>query len=264
MSTVLSTMANALIDFILSLLRDPDAAAAFDGQPEATLADAGLSGVSYDDVCSVMPLIYDNPQVVQRASDTSPTSVTPAVHPTAQPMSQTPPDVIRELRDVINNNSYINNNSTLVDQSVNQNIWADGDVMQLFDNETVVASGEGSTAAGNDVVHDSSQNSGTTIIAGRDAAVDNDTDVTATVDSYNQTTDNSTNTGTAPAAATPADVVTAAAAAPAAEPVAAPEPAAAPGAGAARRHAERVRPLRRSGGGHGRRARGVRRAADRR
>ena len=37
---------------------------------------------------------------------------------------------------------------TITDQSVNQNIWADGDVTQWFDNDAVVASGDHSTAAG--------------------------------------------------------------------------------------------------------------------
>ncbi|RLK47923.1 IniB N-terminal domain-containing protein [Microbacterium telephonicum] len=178
MSTAISTMANALIDFILSLLRDPEAQAQFDAEPEATLAANGMQGVSYHDLCAVLPMVYDNPQVAQRAEPAA--IVTPR---------QTDPEVIRELRDVINNNAYITNNSTLVDQSVNQNIWAEGDVMQLFDNEAIIASGQGSAAAGGDIVHDSSTDSSTTITAGGDAVVDNDVDVTTTEDSYNQTTD---------------------------------------------------------------------------
>lgn len=211
MSTVLSTMANALIEFILSLLRDPDAAEEFDQQPEAALAGAGLADVSYDDLCAVMPLIYDNPQVVQRGVDPAPAS-TSTPQPPPGPFTEPTPQVISELRDVINNNSYVTttNNATVVDQSVNQNIWAEGDVMQLFDNEAVVATGQDSSAAGRDIVDDRSQDSSTTIVAGRDAVVDNQTDVSTVAGSYNETTDNSTNTGTSPAAATPADAVTAA------------------------------------------------------
>ncbi|MCT9818966.1 IniB N-terminal domain-containing protein [Microbacterium sp. W1N] len=190
MSTAITTMANALIDFILSLLRDPEVAAEFDAAPEAALTAHGMQGISYNDLCAVLPMVYDHPQVAQRPEPSA--VVTPR---------QSDPDVIRELRDVINNNAYITNNSTLVDQSVNQNIWAEGDVMQLFDNEAVIASGEGSTAAGGSIVHDSSQDSSTTITAGGDAVVDNDIDVTTNDGSFNQqtdgsTTDNSTTTST--------------------------------------------------------------------
>lgn len=175
MTTVLSTMADALIDFILSLLRDPAAGEEFDADPEGTLAARGMQGVSHADVCAVMPIVYDHPQVVQRVAVAAPDNDSD--------------DVIRELRTVMNSNSYITNNSTLVDQSVNQNIWAQGDVMQLFDNEAVLATGEGSTAAGHDVIHDSSQDSSTTIVAGGDAVVDNDVDVSTVDGSYNTTTD---------------------------------------------------------------------------
>lgn len=178
MTTVLSTMADALIDFILSLLRDPAAGEEFDADPEGTLAARGMQGVSHADICAVMPIVYDHPQVVQRVATAAP--------------DDDPDDVVRELRTVMNSNSYITNNSTLVDQSVNQNIWAQGDVMQLFDNEAVLATGEGSTAAGNDVIHDSSQDSSTTIVAGGDAVVDNDVDVSTVEDSHNETTDATT------------------------------------------------------------------------
>jgi len=175
MTTMLSTMADALIDFILSLLQDPAAQEEFDADPEGTLSARGMQAVSHADVCAVLPMVYDHPQVVQRVA--------------AAPASDDPNDVIREIRNVVSTNSYITNNSTLVDQSVNQNIWAEGDVMQLFDNEAVLATGQDSTAAGDDVVHDSSQDSSTTIVAGGDALVDNDVDVSTVEGSYNSATD---------------------------------------------------------------------------
>lgn len=182
MSTVLSTMANALIDFILSLLRDPEVAAEFDADPQQALDARGLGNASYQDVCAVMPIVYDDPAVVHRAA------------PQAAAVDPVTPRVIRELQQVADNHTYITNNSTLVDQSVNQNIWAGGDVMQLFDNEAIVASGEGSAAAGGHIIHDSSTDSSTTITAGNDAYVDSDVDVSQVTDSYNDdssTTDNS-------------------------------------------------------------------------
>lgn len=222
MSTVLSTMANALIEFILSLLRDPDVAAEFDADPDGSLAAAGLGNATYSDVCSVMPLIYDNPQVIQRAEPAL--SATQTGQPSLT-ISISPPGVVQELREVMTNNSYVtNNNATMVDQSVNQNIWADGDVMQMFDNDAVIASGADSTAAGDDIVDDRSQDSSTTVVAGRDAAVDNVTDITTVADSHNETVEQPAITP-APAAAAP---VTVEEAAPFVESPAATPPAAAP------------------------------------
>jgi len=178
MTTMLATMADALIDFILSLLQDPAVQEEFDADPEGTLAARGMQNVSHADVCAVLPVVYDNPHVVQRA-----VVDTPSTHGT---------DPVGVLRNVLTTNSYITNNSTLVDQSVNQNIWAQGDVMQIFDNEAVLATGAGSTAAGNDIIHDSSQDSSTTIVAGGDAVVDNDIDVSTVDGSYNTATDATT------------------------------------------------------------------------
>jgi len=187
MSTVLSTIANALIEFILSLLRDPALAEQFDTDPEGTLAANGMQNVTYDDLCAVLPMVYDHPQVVQ--------TVAPAALSQTTPSGGIAPhnvDVIRELQNVVTSNSYITNNSTLVDQSVNQNIWAQGDVMQMFDNDAVLATGEGSTAVGGDVVDDDSTDSSTTITAGGDAVVDNQLAVSTVDGSYNQTSDAST------------------------------------------------------------------------
>ncbi|MFJ4037449.1 hypothetical protein ACIPVB_05145 [Microbacterium sp. NPDC090007] len=88
--------------------------------------------------------------------------------------------------------------STVLDQSVNQNIAAEGAVDQAFDNSAVSASGEGSIAAGGSVDWDYSVDESTNIIAGGDINIGNETTVTTVVDSYNETnldysfTDNST------------------------------------------------------------------------
>lgn len=66
MTTPLATIADALIEFILSLLRDPAAAAQFAAEPEETLAEAGLSGACAADVRAVVPVVVDRPDVVQR------------------------------------------------------------------------------------------------------------------------------------------------------------------------------------------------------
>ncbi|MFS0853945.1 IniB N-terminal domain-containing protein [Microbacterium sp. 179-I 3D4 NHS] len=186
MSTTLATVAEALIDFILSLLRDPDAAAEFEEDPQGALAARGLSDVSHMDACAVAPIVIDRPDVVPRVADPGPAAVT-VVRPTTN-------TAVNEIQNIVNNFAWLTNHSTVVDQSTNQNIWAGGDVTQIFDQEANVASGEDSIAAGDDVSIEQTQNDTTNINAGDDVNIGNDTDVTVIDDSYNQTTDNSQTT----------------------------------------------------------------------
>jgi hypothetical protein len=53
-------MANSLLDFVMSLVRDPDAAARYAADPGAALADANLSGVTSADVNSLIPMVTDS------------------------------------------------------------------------------------------------------------------------------------------------------------------------------------------------------------
>jgi hypothetical protein len=55
----MSTLTSTLLDFILSLLRDPQAAQAFNDHPEQALSDAGLNDVCSADVQSLMPMLAD-------------------------------------------------------------------------------------------------------------------------------------------------------------------------------------------------------------
>lgn len=185
MSDVIATMANALIEFILSLIRDPEAAAEFEADPEGTLESRGLQNVDYNDLCAAMPMVYDDPQVMLRG-DPAPLIVN--VTPGQAGPDNGPGQVIQQLHEIITNTAYVTNNSTILDQSVNQDLWAEGDILQLFDNEAIIASGEGSTAAGRDVVDDDSTDSSTTVTVGRDAVVDSDVDTDTTVDSHNSGT----------------------------------------------------------------------------
>lgn len=179
MTTPLTTIADALIEFILSLLRDPAAQAEFDENPEAMLARNGLSNVCADDVRAVAPVVIDRPDV----------------HPTPPPPPKPyPNDVVKEIN-TLTQNVTIDNRSTVIDQSVNQNIWAKGDVTQIFDNEAVVASGDGAAAAGDDATVD---NSDTEVSTG-DINIGNETTDVTVEDSFNDQsteTDNSTETET--------------------------------------------------------------------
>lgn len=181
MSITLATVADALIEFILSLLRDPEVASEFDADPQAALGSRGLSQVRAEDVCAVAPIIAERPAVM------------PASSPSVAPSGGSSNPVVREIQNIVNNFT-IDNNTTIVDQSVNQNIWAGGDVTQVFDNEAIVASGDDSIAAGENVDIDQTQDNSTTITAGDDANVGNDTETTVIDDSFNEDTDASTTT----------------------------------------------------------------------
>ncbi|WP_125131226.1 IniB N-terminal domain-containing protein [Microbacterium sp. 10M-3C3] len=183
MSVTLATIADALIEFILSLLRDPEAAAEFEADPEGTLAQRGLSGMSASDVCAVAPIIAERPDVVPMQ-----------VVKVAAPPTPAPDPVVREIKTITSNFSYIDDRDTVIDQSVNQNIWATGDVTQVFDQEAVVASGDGSMAAGDDATVDTDIDQSTNIDAGDDVAIDSDIAETTTTGSNNTQTETTTTT----------------------------------------------------------------------
>jgi hypothetical protein len=179
MSATLATIADSLIDFILSLLQDPAEAAKFDNDPEGTLAGRGLSGITAADVCAVAPVVAERPQVVQVY----------APHPSG---STSHNSVVHEISTITHNLSWIDDRDTVVDQSTNQNIWAAGDVTQNFDQSAVVGSGDGSTVAGQDLNLTQTQDDSSHITAGNDVNLGNTTTDTATTDSNNTSTDNST------------------------------------------------------------------------
>ncbi len=76
--------------------------------------------------------------------------------------------------------------STIVDQSVNQNLAVDGGVDQSFDNSSVTASGEGSIAAGGNVDWDYSVDESSNFSAGGDINIGNETTITTITDSMNE------------------------------------------------------------------------------
>jgi hypothetical protein len=53
----MTNVASSLLDFILDLFRDPEAAAAFREDPQQALADAGLADVSPEEVHDLMPMV---------------------------------------------------------------------------------------------------------------------------------------------------------------------------------------------------------------
>ena len=172
MTTPLTTIADALIEFILSLLRDPETAAEFEQDPEGTLNRAGLGDACVDDVRAVAPVIVDRPDVHPKPVPVGPVNPPSPPHPG-------PPSVEKEIWNISNNFS-IENRVSNVDQSVNQNIWAEGDVNQIFDQEAVVNQGDNAATAGNDADADNSE---TDVTIG-DVAIGNDDNDVEIVDSF--------------------------------------------------------------------------------
>lgn len=186
MSATLATMADALIEFILSLLHDPDTIEEFDQDPQAALASRGLSNVRAEDVCAVAPVIVERPTVIAQ-----PTPVPVGPSPPPAPPEPVSP-VVREIQNITNSFAWYDDRDTLIDQSTNQNIWAGGDVTQVFDQEAVVASGDDAMAAGEDITQsiDTSTNIGNNVSGS--VNVGNDTTTVDVDDSFNTTTDAST------------------------------------------------------------------------
>ena len=53
-------MANSLLDFVMSLVRDPDAAAHYAANPAQTIADANLTDVTHVDVDNLIPVVAES------------------------------------------------------------------------------------------------------------------------------------------------------------------------------------------------------------
>ena len=53
-------MANSLLDFVISLVRDPDVAARYAADPAQAIANAHLTGVTSADVNNLIPMVSDS------------------------------------------------------------------------------------------------------------------------------------------------------------------------------------------------------------
>ena len=53
-------MANSLLDFVISLVRDPEAAARYAADPAQAIADAHLTDVTSADVSNLIPMVSES------------------------------------------------------------------------------------------------------------------------------------------------------------------------------------------------------------
>jgi hypothetical protein len=147
------TQSTSILDFIRQLLFSEDLRQDFAADPEGTLADHGLDNLSPDDVHDALVLVEDNQtadfsrdfNVGNNASFTPP----PPVQHTAGG------DVHHQAVEYLNNyitNNFIDDRDTITDNSINQQIDTGGGAFdQDIDVDSVVASGDGSVAAGGDI-----------------------------------------------------------------------------------------------------------------
>src|SRR3954462_4691131 len=171
----MSNIVTTLLDFILDLLRDPEAAADYQRDPHTALAAAGLDGVTPDDVARVMPMVGDCSPVrdwnghvdsfSRGQDDDRPHSrgveaahrdeddhherghehehrhdTSPAVSPVAQ--------VPAAHDTVLQHFSYVQNTVTYTEVDASHSIWADDGASVLFGDDNVVGTGDGVVAGG--------------------------------------------------------------------------------------------------------------------
>ncbi|MFN2479851.1 MAG: IniB N-terminal domain-containing protein [Pseudonocardiaceae bacterium] len=201
----------SLLDFILNLMRNSDAKAAFVANPDRALADAGLSNVCSEDVSDAMSYVAEYHPVAfvgDRSYNVGNSEV--SQHTGGHRSEGYRPDgyrgddgyrpehhdgdshaaVVHQLDYITNNYAYTDSHDTVIDKSVNQNIWNNGELSQRFDDHSVTAT-DHSVAAGRDINGD--------VANGNDNVVGHDNTVGNTVTSDDHSINdsfNSTNTAT--------------------------------------------------------------------
>jgi hypothetical protein len=67
-------MANSLLDFVMSVVRDPDAAARFAANPDQAIFDANLTNVTSADVNALIPVVSESMSSLSSLSHVAPTA----------------------------------------------------------------------------------------------------------------------------------------------------------------------------------------------
>jgi hypothetical protein len=132
----------SLLDFILNLLKNPQAQAEFRASPEQVLAAHGLTGVCAADIHETLPLVTDH-RSVELASTSH--SAQPSVAPA--PGDGDTHAAVEYLRYITNTYRY-EDHSVHTEESPPVNIWAVGDMAQTFDDSHVVPDSPGPVAGG--------------------------------------------------------------------------------------------------------------------
>ena len=150
----------SLIDLIMSLLRDPAAHAAFTEDPSGWLESCGAGDVTPADIHDALVLVSDNQHGdFSRDYNLGGNHVSVPPPPANHPGESDHEAAVRYLNTYVTNN-YQENHTTVLDQSVNQEIDTHGGSFhQNLDNHSVNATGDGAVAAGGDI-------DGSTVVTG--------------------------------------------------------------------------------------------------
>jgi hypothetical protein len=171
------TASTSLLDWILSLLRDPEARAEFQSDPDGYASEHGFQDLSAADVHDALCLIADNSSASydHKFSESNDVHYPPPHHTGG---GEDAPHYLSHY--ITNNYKVIDQHDTNIDNSVHQNVDTHGgDFHQVIDNDPVVASGDHSVAAGGDI-RDSTVTSGDGNVVGDDNhAVTGDDNTTA-------------------------------------------------------------------------------------
>ena len=138
----------SLLDWILSLLRDPAQQAAFQADPQSYASDHGFSNLSAADVHDALCLAGDNQSQSWRGGDHE-----GHVHYPPPQHYEHGESATHYLRSYITNNyTSIDERSTNIDNSVHERVDTHGgDFSQNIHNDPVIASGDHAVAAGHDI-----------------------------------------------------------------------------------------------------------------
>jgi len=225
------TLANDLVQFLMQLFGNREAVQEFLDDPERALEEHGLANVCSADVDAAMPVVLDYAPITVNATSFAREHTTggnsvwagqattlgghagsaSAIHAGGAAAGEGSgaydhddhAHAVQQLHHVVNRFSYTTNTTllddrdTITDQSVNQNIWAHGDVEQWFDNDAAVAAGDRAVAAGHDAAvrdsnnirdsyntdHSTDNSTDSSIHAGGDVSIGNEE--TAISDSFN-------------------------------------------------------------------------------
>ncbi|MCE3555188.1 IniB N-terminal domain-containing protein [Pseudonocardia sp. RS11V-5] len=170
-----------LIELLLSLLKDPEAAEAFKADPAAYIQGCGLTGFTAEDVHDAALLIQDNDDSdFERNHDTGGNHHhTPPPPPHKEPHESDHEHAVKYLNTYVTNN-WVDDRDTIVDNSINQVIDTDGgDFRQDIDIDAVTASGDGAVAAGGDIEDSTITTGNGNVVGDGNQVVDGDGNTTA-------------------------------------------------------------------------------------
>ena len=154
------TVAKEVVQFLMDIFGDRQAAQGFLDDPEGVLEKHGLAGVSSADVDAAMPVVLDYAPLSVTASaadrDFNAGAGTGHAGGGGSPLPaggghDDHGQAVEQLTHVVANYSYSStpdDRGALPDQSPALNIWADGDLEQWFDNDSVPEFGDPAISAG--------------------------------------------------------------------------------------------------------------------